>query len=175
MPCGICIIHSLTVYFCWGQPTTEQLGFEARLNHLKYLLRSRRSPTDVGELCGRTATQGRTYGMETLVGLGSSSSQLSYTGCSLFYCQEKTSHDFLVWVQDRCCTEHLFCPWHVRRRAMGKREPALINNSSGRTVSDCFKSCAPLVFPSAVIPVRLIGAVFFVNLVSGRKFGRNSG
>lgn len=57
---------------------------------------------------------------------------------------------------------------------MGKWEPALINDCSGMIVSDCFKSCAQLVFPSQVVPVRLISAIFFVNLLSGRKFGRNS-
>lgn len=41
-------------------------------------------------------------------------------------------------------------------------------------VSDCFKSCVQLVFPSLAIPLRLISAILLVNLVTGRKCGRDS-
>lgn len=48
------------------------------------------------------------------------------------------------------------------------------NNCSAVIVNDCFKSCAQFVFPSPATPLRLISAKFFVNLVAGRKFVRDS-
>lgn len=71
-----------------------------------------------------------------LMGLGSPSSQSPYTGCWLFQGQEKKPHTgfFLCAKLTNMAVRTFFCAWGLWRRALGKWEHALINNSSGMSV-----------------------------------------
>lgn len=132
MPRGTSTMHSLRVYFWQGRPMTAACfgsWFESSqifAGELLYLL--------VSPAAAQNPRKPPWHGI--LMGLGSPSSQSPYTGCWLFQGQEKKPHTgfFLCAKLTNTAVRTFFCAWGLWRRALGKWEHALINNSSGMSV-----------------------------------------
>lgn len=152
----------------------QQLVLEADLSHPKYLLGSCCIPTCVGEPCSCSESRETPMAWDP-DGIGKP--QLSVTLHWLLTLPgsgKKTSHGFLfVCKINKYGGENIF----LRLRSMEKSAGKVGTHPDKQQFwyeCDCFKSCAQLVCASQVAPLRLISAILFVDLVSGRKFGRNS-
>lgn len=171
MPRGTSTVHSLRVYFWRGRPATAACfgsWFESSqifAGELLYLL---------GEPCSCSESREAPMAWDP-DGIGKP--QLSVTLHWLLTLPgsgKKTSHGFLfVCKINKYGSENIF----LRLRSMEKSAGKVGTHPDKQQFwyeCDCFKSCAQLVCASQVAPLRLISAILFVDLVSGRKFGRNS-